>query len=541
MNAQSIPLFEPEPTRVLIVDDDIDILDSLRDVLEFEEGIYEIETASNFTAARRLMETFMPEIALLDIKIGKEIGLNLVPELKQAVPYIKCIMMTAFRDSEYAVEAVKKGADDYLYKPLETEALLITLQRYTDSIHLTKHNLITQERFQTIFNQSFQNIYILSPEGIIVDLNPTVFQISKQYKDEMVGSFLWDTPPFSYNPDSSEKIKQLIQTIESDGYYENGMLIKLNGEADFFLDFMAKPIIKSDGKFDSIIVEVSDNSEIYSANNTIRALNNGLEAKISERTIELKQSITLLQTENQQRREAEQDLILAKQAAERASESKSLFLSRVSHELRTPMNAILGFTQLLEMEDLNEVQADYVSEVHGASNHLLSLINEMLDLSRIESGNFEINTTRVEVQEVLQECISLVRPLAAKKEILLKLLDNDYSLLADPKRLKQIIINLLSNAIKYNKPGGFVQVDLQARNADELEISVIDNGIGIPESMHDRVFNPFDMLGQEYHHEGTGIGLTVTKKLVEAMNGNIGFESKPGTGSRFHVTLPLMK
>ncbi|MDH5359322.1 MAG: ATP-binding protein [Gammaproteobacteria bacterium] len=540
MNAQLLPSNVTEPTKIMIVDDDIDILESLQDVLEFEKGAFEIQTASNFILAKNLLKTFQPDIALLDIKIGKDIGLNLVPELKHAIAHIKCIMMTAFRDSNYAVEAVKKGADDYLYKPLDTESLLKTLHHYADAVQMEKCNLISQQRFQTIFNQSFQNIYILTPAGCIVDINPTVFQISKQYKEEMLGNLLWETPPFSYNPANQQKIKQLIENLVSDGYIENGMLIKLNDQRDFFIDFMAKPIINLDGTTDSIIVEVSDNSDIYFANRTIKELNSNLEAKVNERTIELKHSINLLQNENRQRQQAESALIKAKESAEQASEAKSMFLSRVSHELRTPMNAILGFTQLLEMEELSAVQADYVSEVHSASDHLLSLINEMLDLSRVESGNFDIQLATVQIQEILAESIKLVRPLADKKNITIDIMDRaNYSLLVDPKRLKQIIINLLSNAIKYNIVNGSVTLLLQVLNSRQLKISIIDTGIGISEELHSRVFNPFDMLGQEYHHEGTGIGLTVTKKLVEAMHGEIDFESKQGEGSSFHIILPL--
>lgn len=545
MNTQPLTASTPEITKVMIVDDDIDILDSLRDVLELESKYYEIQTASNIKAARAISRKYHPDIALLDIKIGKDIGLDLVPNLKQETPYTKCIMMTAFRESEYAVEAVRKGADDYLFKPLDPKNLLKVINQYSNAIRLEKSSLISRMRFQVMFEQSFQITYILSPEGEILNVNSIAQSFSQQERESLVGQPLWNTPPFSYHHHNSDMVKELIQEIKPAGFIENGMSLLRDNDKTLFIDFAAKPIVNSGGQFDSIIVELKDNSEIYYANKIIKALNSNLETTVINRTRKLKQSLTLLENENLQRKQAEAELLEAKEITEQASKARSVFLSRVSHELRTPMNAILGLTQVLKLEQLTETQEGYIDEIHSASDHLMDLISEILDLSHIESGKLEVKLEEVSLQEVLIFCRKLIRPLAEQRNISLHKFITEganYHLTTDPKRLKQILLNLLSNAIKYNIDGGSVSIELAPAEDNQLRISVKDSGIGIASALHYRIFNTFDMLGQEYELTGSsGLGLAITKKLVESLNGSISFDSEIGQGSTFHVLLPLSK
>lgn len=236
----------------------------------------------------------------------------------------------------------------------------------------------------------------------------------------------------------------------------------------------------------------------------------------------------------------EQALKDAKEEADRANRAKSEFLSRMSHELRTPMNAILGFAQLLEFENLTPDQHESVSHIIRGGRHLLELINEVLDISRIEAGRLTLSIEPVELSELLRETIDLVRPLTADRDLRLNAshVCNCY-VLADRQRLKQVLINLVSNAIKYNRIGGSVTILCKERSP-MLRIEIIDTGNGIREDQISQLFKPFERLGAQHSTiEGTGLGLAVARRLVEAMQGAIGVESTVGEGSTFWIELPL--
>ncbi|MFU8788930.1 MAG: PAS domain S-box protein [Methylobacter sp.] len=242
-----------------------------------------------------------------------------------------------------------------------------------------------------------------------------------------------------------------------------------------------------------------------------------------------------------ERKQAEQALIKSRDEAERANNAKSEFLSSMSHELRTPMNAILGFGQLLEIDDdITEEQADYVDEILKAGRHLLELINEVLDLSKIESGNINLSIEPLPCSELINECLALVRPIAQARGVVIKdVAMGDYVVRADRTRLKQVLINLLSNAIKYNRPQGAVSIQVTAQQGHQVRLSVSDTGRGIPAARLQELFQPFSRLGaEESDIEGTGIGLTISRRLVEMMGGHINVQSEEGTGSTFWIELP---
>lgn len=242
------------------------------------------------------------------------------------------------------------------------------------------------------------------------------------------------------------------------------------------------------------------------------------------------------------KRLTEQALIEARDNAEKASLAKSNLLSSVSHELRTPLNAILGFTQLLQDETMEEHQQDAITEIHCAGKHLLDMVNDILDLARIESGRVRLNTEIFSLAQELENNLLLVQPLAEKQHLSLSMdlsINPDQQILADRVRFRQVLFNLLSNAIKYNHHGGGVKVQLQTRDKGFVRIEVIDTGIGIPEEKQQDLFQAFNRLGAESTNvEGTGIGLALCKRLAEMMHGQIGYKPNPAGGSIFWIDLP---
>ena len=254
----------------------------------------------------------------------------------------------------------------------------------------------------------------------------------------------------------------------------------------------------------------------------------------------------LIGTDYSARRHAEDQLLQAMHAAETASHAKSEFLSRMSHELRTPLNAILGFAQLID----TGMPAPTTNQKHGVEQilkggwYLLDLINEVLDLALVESGRLVLSNEPISVLEIMDECRTMIEPQATSHGIRISFCFSGGAasphVFADRTRVKQVLINLLMNAIKYNRIGGTVAVNFAVRPDNKLRISVHDSGVGLTPEQQSQLFQPFNRLGKEGSgEEGTGIGLVVTKRLMELMGGVIGVESEAGVGSIFWIELDL--
>jgi PAS domain S-box-containing protein len=245
-------------------------------------------------------------------------------------------------------------------------------------------------------------------------------------------------------------------------------------------------------------------------------------------------------------KEVQGQLELAKQEADAANQAKSAFLSSMSHELRTPLNAILGFAQMMEImpnEPLGKQQERCVTHILKGGKHLLDLINEVLDLAKIEAGKVEVSIEAIDLNALIRECLSLVDKSARDRDITITAPEvdgNRVMVRGDMTRCKQVLLNLLSNAVKYNRAGGEIHVSLSALESAYMRVTVADTGYGIPKDRQSELFQPFSRLGAETSEiEGTGIGLSITKQLVRLMGGKIGFTSQEQVGSQFYIDLQI--
>lgn len=332
-----------------------------------------------------------------------------------------------------------------------------------------------------------------------------------------------DTSFFNFiHPDDKFVVTQAISAhLENNSPYrvelrlrhKNGSYRWILSRGEAIRDIHGKPI--------RMVGSITDITDLKEAEENLKALNDELENRVKLRTAEL---------------------TTARDDAERANRAKSEFLSRMSHELRTPMNAILGFSHVLEYQNLTPKQSRFVHEIHRAGDYLLKLINELLDLARIESGKMTVLLQPINLSDTLKAAIEIIQPAARAKQIhLLNECEEKITVLADPTRLKQILVNLLSNAVKYNIINGSIDVTREYPASNVVRLCVTDTGPGIAHENFAQLFKPFERLGAEFTEvEGTGIGLALCKQLAELMGGVLGFNSALGKGSMFWIELPLI-
>ena len=299
-----------------------------------------------------------------------------------------------------------------------------------------------------------------------------------------------------------------------------------NGEIRYFTT-SGKPIIDTDGKFTGYRGVGTNITERRLAEEALLEAHDKLERIVDQRTTELR---------------------TAMESAEAANQAKSEFLSAMSHELRTPMNSILGFAEMLNIdsiESLSERQKSFVAHILSSGKHLMELIDQVLELNKIEVGRLSINFEDVPANKIIDESLQLVRILAQEKGV--EILNQNTgeqlrNVWSDGTRLTQVLLNLLSNAIKYNHNDGTVTVSCQETPDQMLRISIADTGMGIPEDKQQYLFNPFERLGREGGEiEGTGIGLTITRQLIESLGGKVGYQRGEDKGSLFWIDVPLTR
>ncbi|HUJ23010.1 MAG TPA: ATP-binding protein [Bryobacteraceae bacterium] len=370
--------------------------------------------------------------------------------------------------------------------------------------------------FRELFEFAPVAYHEIDSSGILRRVNQTGCRMLGYKREEMIGKPLWHFV-------AADQQEQCRQAVCRNTPAERP-------PAPFECDF-----IRSDGSY--LILEIYD-SLIRNSSGEVTGLR-AVMLDVTDRRL----AEQLLANEVTERERLTVALRRSKEEADKANRAKSEFLSRMSHELRTPLNAILGFAQLLEMSALDRDKREAVAQILKAGQHLLGLINEVLEISRIESGRLSISPEAVLISSAVRETLDLLTPMAARRNILVcdeigkgRL----HHVMADQQRLKQVLLNLISNAIKYNCEAGTVTISAEEHEGSRLRVKVRDTGPGIKTDSLSKLFTPFERLGAEQTGvEGTGLGLALSKRLLEMMGGSIGVENNPDRGATFWMELPL--
>jgi PAS domain S-box-containing protein len=534
---------------ILIVDDRAENLLALEAILEpLHQHL--VRASSGEQALRRLLERDFALI-LLDVQMPGMNGFETARLIKsrERSKYIPIIFLTAISKEEaYVFEGYSVGAVDYLFKPFQPEILRSKVAAFVD-LYVRQRNVAAKEalvregerremelrhmrelwesqaRFREVVTSALDAIILFDDAANITLFNSAAERMFCSSSADAVG-----TPVARFFPDDADAVRELRAFAEGRddaaargpaGNVKSLTARRATGES-FPIEASAS-LLKSprDTTYTLIVRDVSER---------VRH-----EEMLRQQAVSLANTMSELKALNDELSERQQDL-------ERAMTARSRFYASMSHELRTPINAVLGYSTLL-LENiygpLNEKQREGIERTHKAAKHLLELVNDVLDLSKIEAGKIDLRLQPVSFPSLIEDLFVTVRPLADQYGSSLKIEHTGESMriVSDPRRVRQILLNLLSNAIKFGK-GRPIRVVLQRRDDNGVIVEVIDEGEGIGPEDQERIFQEFVQLGKTQLTEGTGLGLPISRRLAELLRGSLTLQSELGKGSTFRLSLP---
>jgi PAS domain S-box-containing protein len=541
----------PDQVDILIVDDRAENLLALEAILEpLHQRL--VRASSGEEALRRLLERDFALI-LLDVQMPGMNGFETARIIKsrERTKYIPIIFLTAINKEEaYVFEGYSVGAVDYLFKPFQPEILRSKVAAFVD-LYVRQKNVAAKEallreserremelrhmrelwesqaRFREVVTSALDAIILFDDSGTITLFNSAAERMFCCASSDAVGSSI-----ARFFPDSERAVEQLRGLSEG----RDGVGAAQRDPASSVLSLSAR---RANGETFPIEASVSLLKSPRETTYTliVRDVSERVrhEEMLRQQALSLASTMNELKALNDELNERQQDL-------ERAMTARSRFYASMSHELRTPINAVLGYSTLL-LENiygpLNEKQREGIERTHKAAKHLLELVNDVLDLSKIEAGKIDLRLQPVSFPSLIEDLFVTVRPLADQYGSTLRIEHTGESIrvVSDPRRVRQILLNLLSNAIKFGR-GKPIRVVLQSRDDKGVVIEVIDEGEGIAPDDQERIFQEFVQLGKTQLTEGTGLGLPISRRLAELLRGSLTVESEPGRGSTFRLSLP---
>ena len=545
----------PPPTTeqvdILIVDDRAENLLALEAILEpLHQRL--VRASSGEETLRRLLERDFALI-LLDVQMPGMNGFETARIIKsrERSKYIPIIFLTAISKEEaYVFEGYSVGAVDYLFKPFQPEILRSKVAAFVD-LYVRQRNVAAKEalvreserremelrhmrelwesqaRFREVVTSALDAIILFDEAGTVTLFNSAAETMFGCASAEAVG-----TPIARFFADEEQSVRELRLFAEE----RDAQRVARQAVTTSILELTAKrPSGDSFPIEGSVSLLKSRNDRTYTL--ILRDVSERVrhEEMLKQQAVSLANTMGELKALNDELNERQQDL-------ERAMTARSRFYASMSHELRTPINAVLGYSTLL-LENiygpLNEKQKEGIERTHKAAKHLLELVNDVLDLSKIEAGKIDLRLQPVSFPSLIEDLFVTVRPLADQYGSSLRIEHTGESIrvVSDPRRVRQILLNLLSNAIKFGR-GKPIRVTLARRDDNGITVEVIDEGEGIAPDDQERIFQEFVQLGKTQLTEGTGLGLPISRRLAELLRGSLTLHSELGRGSTFRLSLP---
>ncbi|HMV42249.1 MAG TPA: ATP-binding protein [Leptospiraceae bacterium] len=524
---------------ILCVDDELIILSSLSQQLKRKYGVdFTIESVDSPDSALEIVKKCNEDnidipVIICDRMMPSMNGDELLILIHKTNPNTRKILLTG-QASTVSISNALNNANLYRYisKPWKNEELTSSIDEalfayYNDrfleekTLELERNLLLEEIKYKNLVEQMSGAIYLMSMEGKrdFLFQSPQIYSITLYTKEEL-NYDLWLSRIFP--ADTENVLKQLDFVLEE----QKSALFKYR--------FYRK---------DEKLIWIEEDITLLSKNrkpNVIQGIRNDItgrmlaEDKLKQYAIEIEK--------------ANQKLLKAFDQAEQANKAKSQFLANITHEFNTPLNSILGYCQLLQMDQigaLNEKQAKFVSYIHESGNHLLSLVNTILDFSKMEAGKVQIEKFEFDLSDLIKEVIHSQEAIGLEKNIKIEMnydINNRYTIFADRTRIKQVLINLISNAIKFTPEGKSVGINLKGVS-DSILLECWDNGIGISEKDLNKIFEPFEQIRNEYtvKTKGSGLGLSIVKSILDLHGFSIGLVSEEGKGSVFTITIPKQK